>query len=354
MTDGRVRMAIVVVLAFAGARTFGQSKTQPTNTQTNPYRAVENWAQLGRAWGSTSAVDVDRAGHVWVAERCGANSCAGSDLAPILEFDISGKLLKSFGAGLFLQPHGIAVDAAGNVWITDDQGAAGKGHQVIKFSPDGKVLLTLGKAGVAGNGPDTFNQPADVAVAPNGDIFVADGHVQVQTRPSGELFVAPGPGPNPNARIVKFSKDGMFIKAWGKKGSAPGDIDGAHGLAIDSKGRIFVADRTNSRIEIFDQDGKFLAAWEQFSRPSGIFIDRSDVLYATDSESSETAGYGYHPGWKRGIRVGSAKDGVVTAFIPDPNPTGLSSGAEGIAADAAGNIYAAEVGPRRLMKYVKK
>jgi DNA-binding beta-propeller fold protein YncE len=354
--ERRVRAAgaAIAVAAVMAVHAFGQSTPPPTNSLPNPYRAVDAWAQLGRAWGSTSAVDVDRNGHVWVAERCGANSCAGSDLAPVLEFDASGKLLKSFGAGLFLQPHGIAVDAAGNVWVTDDQGAAGKGHQVIKLSPEGKVLLTLGKAGVAGNGPDTFNQPADVAIAPNGDIFVADGHVQVQTKPNGDLFVAEGPGPNPNARIVKFSKDGTFIKAWGKKGSGPGDIDGAHGLAFDSRGRLFVADRTNSRIEIFDQNGTFLAEWKQFSRPSGLFIDRNDVLYVTDSESIDTPGYGYHPGWKRGIRVGSAKDGTVTAFIPDPNPVGMTSGAEGIAADATGNIYAAEVGARRLMKYLKK
>jgi DNA-binding beta-propeller fold protein YncE len=298
-------------------------------------------------------VDVDRAGHIWVAERCGANSCANSTLNPILEFDKSGKFLRSFGAGLFLQPHGIAVDREGNVWITDDQGAAGKGHQVFKFSPEGKVLLTLGKAGVAGNDPGVFNQPTDVAIAPNGDIFVADGHVEVKTKPGGELYVEAGPGPNPNARISRFSKDGKFITSWGVKGAGPGQLDGPHGLAFDSRGRLFIADRTNSRIQVFDQNGKFLAQWKQFSRPSGIFIDAKDRLYATDSESMDDAGYGHNPGWKRGIRVGNARDGSVTAFIPDPHPGGLTSGAEGVAADADGNIYAAEVGPRMLRKYAK-
>ena len=348
-----VKISVIAVLVFAGVRAIAQSTTAPS-LPPNPYRVVENWAQLGRAWGSTSAVDVDRQDHIWVAERCGANSCAGSDLAPVVEFDSSGKLMKAFGAGLLLQPHGIATDADGNVWVTDDQGAAGKGHQVFKFNADGKVLMTLGKAGQPGNGPDTFNQPTDVAIAPNGDIFVADGHVLVQTRPNGELFVPDGPGPNPNARIVKFSKDGKFIKMWGTKGARPGELDGPHGLAFDSRGRLFVADRTNSRIEIFDQDGNYLAEWKQFSRPSGLFIDKNDILYVTDSESTDTPGYGYHPGVKRGIRVGSAKDGSVSAFIPDPNPVGLTSGAEGIAADAAGNIYAAEVGARRLLKYVKR
>jgi sugar lactone lactonase YvrE len=304
----------------------------------NPYRTVENWAKLpdGRTWGSTSAVDVDRDGNVWVAERCGANTCAGSSLPPILEFDSSGKLLKSFGGGMLLFPHGIYVDREGNVWVTDGQGKDGKGHQVFKFSPDGKVLMTLGKAGVAGDGPDTFNQPSDVIVAANGDIFVADGH-----------------GGNTNARIVKFSKDGKFVKTWGKKGTAPGEFDTPHALAFDSKGRLFVGDRGNNRIQIFDQHGKFLEQWTQFSRPSGLFIDQNDVLYVADSESNTAR----HPGWKRGIRVGNAKDGSVQAFIPDPEPDpdhSSTSAAEGVAADSYGVIYGAEVGPKGLKRYVKK
>ncbi len=320
---------VVPILAASG---------QVAYAQPNPYRTIEHWGALpeGRNWGSTSAVDVDRQGHIWVAERCGGNTCANSNQAPILEFDDSGKLIRSFGAGLLVQPHGIFVDADSNVWITDGQGSGGKGHQVIKFSPDGKVLMTLGQTGVAGDGPDTFNQPSDVLVAPNGDIFVADGH-----------------GGNTNARIVKFSKDGKFIKAWGKKGSGPGEFDTPHALAMDSQGRLFVGDRGNSRIQIFDQDGKFLEEWKQFSRPSGLFIDKNDVLYVADSESSTAR----HPGWTRGIRVGSAKDGTVTALIPDPDPDPnkqATSAAEGVAADAAGNIYGAEVGPKMMKKYVRK
>ena len=305
--------------------------------QDNPYRVVENWAQLptGRPWGSTAAVDVDANDHVWVAERCGANSCADSNLPPILEFDPSGKLLKSFGAGLFVFPHGIGVDKEGNVWVTDGEAKDGKGHQIFKFSSDGTILMTLGKAGVAGDGPDTFNRPSDVIVAPNGDIFVADGH-----------------GGNSNARIVKFSKDGKFIQAWGKKGIAPGEFDTPHGLAFDSKGRLFVADRNNNRIQIFDQEGKFIEEWTQFSRPSGIFIDAKDNIYVADSESNSVR---RHPGWKRGIRIGNVNDGFVTAFIPDPVETVKgTSAAEGVAADSKGNIYGAEVGPKALKKYVKK
>jgi hypothetical protein len=313
------------------------------NSVPNPYRTVENWAKMpeGRTWGQVISADIDRDGKsVWVVERCGGTSCAKSDLAPVLKFDSSGNLVKSFGAGMIVRPHGLFIDKTNNVWVTDGDGEAGKGHQVFKLSQDGKVLLTLGKAGVAGDGPDTFNKPSDVLIAPNGNIFVADGH-----------------GPDSNARIVKFSADGKFIKAWGKQGSGPGEFNNPHSLAMDSKGRLFVADRGNSRIQIFDQDGNFLAEWWQFGRPSGVFIDKNDVLYVADSESNSSR----NPGFRRGIRIGSVRDGKVTAFIPDPvlNPgQGLEptngTAAEGVAADAAGNVYGAEVGPRNFKRYEKK
>jgi DNA-binding beta-propeller fold protein YncE len=317
--------------------------------QPNPYQPLEKWAQLpeGRKWGSASAIDIDRrTGHIWVADRCGANTCSNSKDNPIFEFDESGKLLKNFGAGVFVTPHGMYVDKDGNLWMTDQVARDGKGNQVLKFSPDGKILMTLGKAGVTGTGPDTFNQPSDVIVAPNGDIFVADGH-----------------GGDTNARIVKFSSDGKFIKTWGKKGSGPGEFDTPHALAFDAKGRLFVGDRGNRRIQIFDQDGKFLEEWKQFGGPSGIYIDPKGNIYTADSQSNAKN----NPGYKRGIRVGTVKDGKVKAFIPDPMPTPESddrwanssalplsdtSAAEGVVADAKGNIYGAEVGPQKLTKYV--
>jgi sugar lactone lactonase YvrE len=341
-------IAMLVMLA-----TVGMARAQtgaPTNALPNPYRSIENWAKMpeGRTWGSTSGVDVDPDGvSIWVAERCGVFAapalmkpgspfaCDGSSLDPILKFDSSGTLVKSFGAGMVVFPHGLHVDREGNVWVTDLLGKDGKGQQVLKFSADGKLLLTLGKAGTAGEGPDVFNQPSAVLVAPNGDIFVADGH-----------------GGNSNARIVKFTKDGKFIKTWGKKGTGPGEFDTPHTLAMDSRGRLFVGDRNNNRIQIFDQDGNFIDQWTQFSRPSGLYIDKNDVLYVADSESESATKN--HDGWKRGIRIGSARDGSVTAFIPDPagKVTGTSA-AEGVAADAMGNVYGAEVGPKRLMKYVR-
>ncbi len=230
---------------------------------------------------------------------------------------------------------------ADHIWVTDAQVGGGKGDDVLEFDQSGKLLRTLGKPGIAGDGPDTFSEPSAVLVAPDGDIFVGDGHEE-------------GKG---NARIVKLDKNGKFIMQWGAHGSGPGDIEVPHTLAMDSRGRLFVGDRGNSRIQIFNQDGKLLDVWTQFSRPSGLYIDRNDILYVTDSESRNAEGYGHHPGWRRGIRVGSAKDGVVTAFIPDPDPspeTQSTTGAEGIAADLHGNIYGAEVGPKDVVKYEKK
>jgi streptogramin lyase len=317
-----------------------QAQIDP-NSQPNPYRTVDHWAQLpeGRKLGQTIGVQIDPDGKsIWVFERCGSDSCAGSSVAPILKFDASGKLVKSFGAGMFVWPHGLHVDREGNVWATDGRGKEGKGHQVFKFSPDGRIVMTLGKAGVSGDGPDTFNAPSAVLIAASGDIFVADGH-----------------GGDTNARIMKFSASGKFIKTWGKQGSGPGEFKLPHTLAMDSAGRLFVGDRPNNRIQIFDQDGNFLAEWKQFGRPSGVFIDKNDIIYVTDSESNTAQ----NPGFKRGIRIGSAKDGKVTAFIPDPLPAkegsgpGTGSAAEGVAADVDGNVYGAEVDARALKRYVK-
>jgi outer membrane protein assembly factor BamB len=375
--------ALVCLGAMAGAQAPAtpMAGDRPTNDLPTPYRTIENFFKLpeGRTWGSTSAVEIDKDGKsVWIAERCGGNSACleKPTLDPILHFDASGKLMNSFGAGLIVSPHGIFVDRDGNIWLTDYQdnrpppqrGAGGrgergagdaaagraaappptgpvgppagttKGHQIFKFNRDGKLLMTLGKPGGAAD-PEYFYQPNDVLVAPNGDIFVAQGHGQ------------------PADRLFKFSKDGKLIKAWGKRGTGPNEFDQPHTLAMDSKGRLFVGDRNNNRIQILDQNGTYITEWRQFSRPSGIYIDKKDTIYVTDSESGSVARN--HDGWKRGIRIGSARDGSIAAFIPDPEtrtrPDGFTntSAAEGVAADPQGNVYGAEVGPRAVKKYVK-
>jgi|MEHZ01.2.fsa_nt_MEHZ010569887.1_1 sugar lactone lactonase YvrE len=294
-----------------------------------PYQGTFDWAQLpnGRTWGAPTGVEMDPDQKtLWVLERCGDYSgpgCAESDLPAVLKFDNSGRLLQSFGAGMFIFPHGLAIDHEGYVWVVDGRGQGGKGHTVTKFSPDGELLMTLGQPGVAGEGPYTFNRPSDVAIAANGDIFVADGHSGMDT----------------NMRIVKYSKDGAFIKQWGKKGAAPGELDGAHGLAFDSRGRLFVADRGNSRVQIFDQDGGFIDSWTQFGEPSGLFISPDDVLYVADLAE--------------GIRIGSARDGSVATYIkaPAPESGGAARVAESVAVDAQGNIYGGENAGMKLMRF---
>lgn len=322
---------IVIVALFILAAPF-------VVAQDAAWRTLSGWAQMpaGRTWGSTSTLDVDRSGNVWVFERCGANACDESPLPPVIQFDPTGKFVRSFGAGLFVFPHGIHVDREGNVWVADasnPKGKEGKGHVVVKFNREGKVLLTLGKPGVAGDSTETFNRPSAVITAPNGDIFVSDGH-----------------GGDSNARIMKFAKDGKFIKTWGAKGSGPGEFGELHGIALDSSGRVFVADRGNNRIQIFDADGKYIAEWKQFGRPSGIYIDANDTLYVTDHASDAQR----NPGMRRGIRVGSAKDGTVRSHIPGVGPEpDKENVAEGVAADGKGAIYGAEVAHKSVTKYVR-
>jgi sugar lactone lactonase YvrE len=328
----------VAVLALLSSAAFAQG-TAPTNSAPDPYRTVANFAKMpmGRNWGSTAGVAIDPDGvSIWAVDRCGANSCVGSNLDPIVKFDKDGKFVKSFGGGLFAFPHGITVDKDGYVWVTDAGGGGGRGHQVIKFSADGQILIRLGVAGVTGNDQTHFNNPSSVLVAPNGDIFVGDGH-----------------GGMSNNRIVKFDKTGKYLMEWGVKGTGPGQFDTPHALAMDSQGRLFVGNRNNNRIDLFTQDGKFIESWQQFSRPSGVFIDANDVIYVADSESESVSKN--HDGWKRGMRVGSAKDGSVKYFIPDPvDVTDTTSAAEGVAVDKNGVIYGAEVFSRRLMRYVMK
>ena len=314
----------VALLVLTVATIAAQNGSVP-----NPYREDTNWAKLpaGAKWGGVISVDSAANGDTWVFHR--------SD-PPVLRFDPSGKVVKSFGEGMIVQAHGMTVDRDGNVWVTDAQIKDGKGNQVLKFSPDGKLLMALGKPGVAGSGTDVFSGPCDVAIAQNGDIFVADGHI----------------ADVPVNRIMKFSKDGKFIKAWGKRGSGPGEFDTPHSIAIDSRGRIFVADRGNSRIQIFDQDGRFIDQWKQFGRPSGVYIDRNDNMVVADSQSNSKQ----NPGYTRGIRVGSAKDGKVTALIPfvEPDPEkNNNAGVEGVAIDVKGNVYGAEVSTEMLKKYLK-
>jgi DNA-binding beta-propeller fold protein YncE len=343
---GLVVVVIIAALALVRSRVAGQGLP-------NPYRIVDGWAQLpnGQPMGAVGKVAVDPDGrHIWAVIRCErledpkrfGDECRDSKANPVVQFSPEGRVVKSFGSGLFIWPHGLDVDSEGNVWVTDAVAANRtpkgdkRGQQVIKFSRDGKVLMTLGTPGEPGSDEKHFTSPSDVAIAANGDILVADGHNN-----------------DGNNRVVKFSKEGKYLTAWGKTGWAAGEFRGLHAIAIDRQGRVFVGDRGNNRIQLFDQGGKSLSVpWTQFGKPSGIAFDSRDQIYVADSESDDVQ----NPGWEMGIRIGDAAKGWVNAFIPfpwgDPRST-AGNGAEFVAVDRDGNVYGGEPAPKRLQKYVR-
>ncbi|HEY7298049.1 MAG TPA: 6-bladed beta-propeller [Xanthobacteraceae bacterium] len=329
----------------------------PINSGANPYRVIRDWGQLTlekRPWGGSNGVAMDPDGKtVWATDRCSPGTvpgCLGTKADPIHHFDESGKEIRSFGGGMFVWPHGIFVDREDNVWVTDSRapsaeemkkypGEGPKGSVVVKFSPEGKVLMTLGKPGVKGNPPEALTEPTAVITDPgNGDIYAAESHTNVEN-------------PNLVGRISVFDRNGKFLRVIGKTGTGPGEFRTPHALAFDSQGRLIVADRHNHRIQIMTKEGKYVGELREFSRVSGLAIDANDTIYAADSESNPKV----HPGWLRGIRIGSLKDGKVTMFIP-PHKTNAPEGAmgEGIAVDSAGNIYTAEATVRGVTKYVKE
>jgi hypothetical protein len=344
-------------------------------TLPNPYRLDPDWPTLpptmhgpnGHKWGEVIRVHVAPNGNIWVFHRCFYDKPAGDATCinrgdanpPILEFNPAGKLLRSFGVGLFAHPHGFTVDKDGNIWTTDtndeatilgmpakDANGAVLGQGVLKISPDGKVLMTIGTPGVGGIGPYTFDRPTGVSVASNGDVFVADGHSGNKSK---------------SGRIVKYSADGKFIKTWGRLGSEPGNFREPHDLFVGgSRGYVYVADRQNNRIQVFDQDGNVVAAWKQFGQPSSVFVDQRDNIYvgatyqdpARGSVNRATAAPN-----DRAIVIGNAITGELKYLIPDPGDlsrmTDTGTSASGIAVDDQGNIFAADVGFNNLRKYVR-
>jgi sugar lactone lactonase YvrE len=346
--------AVIVWAAMQGS----QSKAQdiaPVNSGANPYRVVRDWAQLTlekRPWGGSNGVAIDRDGKtVWATDRCSpgiAPGCLGTMANPIHHFDESGKETKSFGGGMFVWPHSVHIDRDGNVWVTDSRAASPdeltkfpgedkKGSVVVKFSPEGKVLMTLGTPGVRGNPPDALTDPNDVVTDPgNGDIYVSESHTNVED-------------PKLVGRISVFDRNGKFLRIIGKTGTGPGEFRTPHAVKFDSQGRLIVADRHNHRVQILTKDGKYVEEYKEFSRVSGLAIDGNDTVYAADSESSPQR----HPGWLKGIRIGSLKDGKVTMFVPPHKTDPDGAMGEGIAIDAAGNLYTAEATVRGVTKYVK-
>jgi DNA-binding beta-propeller fold protein YncE len=271
------------------------------------YQLVEGWVHFPpevTKWGMATGVDVDSHDNVYVFNRIPA--------MPIMAFDRHGQFIRAWGQGMFTTTHFLHTDRSGNVWVTD-RGA----HQVFKFDNRGTLLMTLGKKGVVGDNTshDAFNGVADLAVAKNGDIFIADGE-------------------STNTRVVKFSKDGTFIKWWGGKGTLPGQFNMPHSIALDEKGRVYVADRSNNRIQIFDANGTFLNQWTNFGTPWGVFV-KDDLIYVVDGTDNNC------------LFIASIKDGKVLEQIDGlSNPTAVT-------VDSTGAIYVGEVNGTNVKKFVR-
>jgi streptogramin lyase len=346
----------------------------------NPYYEVDPGlrfpeTRLGVGWGH---VRFDSHGNIWTLDN-------GDP--PIHEFGPSGRFVKSIGQGQdwFVGPHFLYIDKDDNLWVADNQARPGKGNIVTKISPEGKVLLRLGKPGAKGGSPENFMGPVGIVTNANGDVFVTDGHFVDPDgggrAMAGEYFNwEQGSREATHARVAKFSKDGKFIKQWGKQGSGPGEFYVPHGISMDSQGRLFVADRGNNRVQIFDQEGKFLAEWKQFGKPCDLYIDKNDTLYVVDSDSNgglwswKYSSVGQNtsisslyrvprltdvgtpnPAFIQGIRIGSAKDGVVRAFIPPHmGVEGPTSIPERVTADAMGNVWLSDARTSEVRKYTKK
>jgi DNA-binding beta-propeller fold protein YncE len=215
-----------------------------------PYRVVPNFFKWPKDMiaGEASAVALNSKGHVYLFQRT----------KPMLaEYDAQGNFLQSLGDGLFTHPHGLRVDSDDNLWTTDDGS-----HLVLKLDPSGHVLLVLGRINTGAEANWLFNKPADVAFAKNGDIYVADGYG--------------------NSRVVKFDRNGNYIKAWGKFGAGIGEFNLPHSVTVDNQGRVYVADRENQRIQIFDSEGKFLQQWTGIGYPYGLLITPDQHIWMVD------------------------------------------------------------------------
>jgi len=309
-----------------------------SNDRPNPYTRIEPWGEAppgnNGEWGAVIGAEGGPDGVLYVLHRCHANTCVDRSEPPLIKLDPrTGKRLGSFGEGLMAFPHGFHVDFEGNVWTTDTgRGDAPGGHLVRKFNSDGTLLMTLGHSGVAGDDDDMFREPTDVVVAHDGTLFVTEGHIK-----NGQF-----------SRLTKLAPDGSLIARYGATGQGHLQLSAPHAIALDTEGRLFIADRDNNRIMIWDQEGNYIDQWTQFGRPSGIYIDHTDTIYVADSESWGPE----NPGWKKGIRIGSAKTGQVHYFLEDVESRDFAhSGAEGIGVDGFGNVYGGVVRRQMLERH---
>jgi hypothetical protein len=328
---------------FAGAQApQGQAPAQATNFPDYPkvdtadgFRWVEGWPHKPAepAWGAMSGVAADASNNIWTLNR---------GRLPIQIYRPAGALVRSWGEGdVFRNPHQLRFDKQGNVWVADNGY-----HTVSKYTPDGKLLLTLGTKNQPGTDDKTFNQPTDLVVVPSGDVFIADGYV--------------------NSRVVHYDRNGKFVKAWGKLGTAPGDFSLPHGIAADSKGRLYVVDRNNARVQVFEQSGKFLSEWRNIMTPWAIWITPSDEIFVCGSTPAQW--------WEVGKDAATqmngvpAKDQIVVKFDTEGRvkqlwafPLGQGATAKpgelnwvhSIAVDSNGDLYLGDIRGRRAQKFAR-
>jgi sugar lactone lactonase YvrE len=271
------------------------------------YKVDADWPQMPAGWnfGETPGVAADAKGHVFVLHR-------GEH--PIIEFTAEGKMVRSWGEGLFIRPHAIRIDPQGNIWTVDNDT-----HQILKMDPSGRIRLVIGRRGLSGETEEAFNRPTDVAFGPNGEIYISDGYV--------------------NSRVVKFSKEGRYITAWGKKGKGPGEFNLPHAVAVDKRGRVYVGDRENRRVQIFDADGKFLEEWTHVGSPWGLDLQSDETMFIAD---------GYND---RVLKV-DLTGKVLGAFGGNGRMPGELSYVHHLEVDNAGNVYVGEIKNQRVQKFV--
>lgn len=323
-------MRFKVLLAFLGAVgvAYAPASTSPAN---NPgFQIVHGWPVLppGEVLGSAAGVGINSRGNVLVFHRAGRtwSEPLPTDViaAPtVVEFDgRTGKVVRRWGAGQFAMPHGLTIDDHDNVWLTDVSL-----QQVFKFSPQGKLLLTVGERGVAGNDGSHFNRPTDVAVLPDGSFYVSDGYR--------------------NTRVAKFGPDGKFLFQWGAPGSRPGEFNVPHAITVDKGGRVYVADRENDRVQIFDLRGKFLAQWKspRIGRPYSIALIGGDLAAIVDGGEQPETGPD-----RSGVAIVRLDGTVIQTFGRFGNYDGQFRMGHDVAADRAGNLYVVDISGQRVQK----
>jgi sugar lactone lactonase YvrE len=318
----RVIAAAFIVLV-ASVPAFAQRPSDPAllvpqNAPALDYVAVANPLTFpeGVTIGASADVAFDAKGHLWVLNR---------GMQPLAEFDAEGKFIRAFGEGLFTRTHGLRIDRDGNIWVTD-VGA----HYVAKMSPEGKVLMTIGTKGEQGewneaSGSHRLNEPNDVIVGSNGDIFIAQGHT---------------PGAKGDPRVLKFDKTGKFITSWGGKGKEPGKFDVAHGLAIDAKGLVWVTDRENQRIQIFDDKGTFVREIKVAGLPCALDI-RKDAIFMVNGFAGQV------------VKM-DLQGNVLAVAGKAGNGVGEFGEAHFIAVSPKGELFVADSVNRAVQKFVKK